>query len=121
MSAILLLALCLGIGLAMARHERLPAGAPQALNFWIVNVALPALILVEIPKLHFSRELLFPALAPWLVFLGAVAIFGVIGPRRGWSRGTTGAMILNTLVDELHRRQRRTPRPAAGAVHLGRL
>lgn len=94
MSAILLLALCLGIGLAMARHERLPAGAPQALNFWIVNVALPALILVEIPKLHFSRELLFPALAPWLVFLGAVAIFGFIGPRRGWSRGTTGAMIL---------------------------
>lgn len=94
MSAILLLALCLGIGLAMARHERLPPGAPQALNFWIVNIALPALILVEIPKLHFSGELLFPAIAPWLVFLGAVLIFPIVGRRRGWSRGTIGAMVL---------------------------
>ncbi|MBA4285023.1 MAG: transporter [Xanthomonadaceae bacterium] len=94
MSAILLLALCLGIGLAMARHERLPPGAPQALNFWIVNIALPALILVEIPKLHFSSELLFPAAAPWFVFLGAVAVFPAVGRRRGWSRGTIGAMIL---------------------------
>lgn len=94
MSAILLLALCLGIGLAMARDQRLPPGAPQALNFWIVNVALPALILVEIPKLHFSRELLFPAIAPWFVFFGAIAVFSVTGRRRNWSRGTTGAMIL---------------------------
>lgn len=94
MSAILLLALCLGIGLAMARDQRLPPGAPQALNFWIVNVALPALILVEIPKLHFSSELLFPAVAPWFVFLGAIVVFTITGRRRGWSRGTTGAMIL---------------------------
>ncbi|WP_273453509.1 AEC family transporter [Nevskia ramosa] len=94
MSAILLLALCLGIGLAMARDQRLPPGAPQALNFWIVNVALPALILVEIPKLHFSRELLFPAIAPWFVFFGAIAVFSYTGRRRNWSRGTTGAMIL---------------------------
>ncbi len=94
MSAILLLALCLGIGLAMARHERLPPGAPQALNFWIVNIALPALILVEIPKLHFARELLFAAIAPWLVFLGAATVFPIVGRRRGWSRGTIGAMVL---------------------------
>lgn len=94
MSAILLLALCLGIGLAMARHERLPPGAPQALNFWIVNVALPALIVVEVPKLHFSRELLFPALAPWLVFLGAVLLFARIGRLRGWSRASIGAVTL---------------------------
>ena len=94
MSAILLLALCLGIGLAMARDQRLPPGAPQALNFWIVNVALPALIVVEIPKLHFSRELLFPAFAPWFVFFGAIVVFSLTGRRRGWSRGTTGAMIL---------------------------
>lgn len=94
MSAVLLLALCLGLGLAMARHERLPPGAPQTLNFWIVNVALPALILVEIPKLHVSRDLLFAAAGPWLVFLGAVAIFPIVGRRRGWSRGTVGAMVL---------------------------
>jgi predicted permease len=94
MTAILLLALCLGIGLAMARHERLPPSAPQALNFWIINVALPALILVEIPKLHFSRDLLFAAAGPWIVFLGSAALFPWLGRRAGWSRATIGALVL---------------------------
>lgn len=94
MSAILLLALCLGLGVMLAHHPKLPAGTPAALNFWVVVVALPALILVEIPRLHLASELLFPALAPWLVFGGAVLFFPWFGRRRGWSRGTIGAMVL---------------------------
>lgn len=94
MTAILLLALCLGIGLAMARHERLPPSAPQALNFWIVNVALPALILVEVPKLHVSGDLLFAAGGPWLVFLGSAALFPWLGRHCRWSRATVGALVL---------------------------
>lgn len=94
MSAILLLALCLGLGVALAHHPRLPPGTPAALNFWVVVVALPALILNQIPKLHFNAELLFPALAPWLVFGGAAVLFPWLGRRRGWSRGTVGALVL---------------------------
>jgi malate permease and related proteins len=94
MSAILLLALCLGLGVAMARNPRLPAGTPAALNFWVIEVALPALVLVEIPKLKFSSDLLYLGIAPWLVFLGAVPLFSVLGRAFGWSRGSIGALIL---------------------------
>jgi len=94
MSAILLLALCLGLGVMLAHHPRLPAGTPAALNFWVVVVALPALILSQIPKLHFNSDLLFPALAPWLAFGGAVLFMPWLGKRRGWSRGTIGALVL---------------------------
>jgi malate permease and related proteins len=94
MSAILLLALCLGLGVAMARNPRLPAGTPAALNFWVIEVALPALVLVEIPKLKFSSDLLYLGIAPWLVFLGAVPLFSLLGRAFGWSRGSIGALIL---------------------------
>lgn len=94
MSAILLLALCLGLGVAMARNPRLPAGTPAALNFWVIEVALPALVLVEIPKLKFSSDLIYLAVAPWLVFLGAVPLFSLLGRAFGWSRGSIGALIL---------------------------
>ncbi len=94
MSAILLLALCLGLGVMLAHHPRLPPGTPAGLNFWVVVVALPALILVEIPKLHFNRELLFPALAPWFLFAGAAVIFPWLGRRQGWTRATIGALVL---------------------------
>jgi len=94
MSAILLLALCLGLGVVMARNPRLPAGTPAALNFWVIEVALPALVLVEIPKLKFSGDLIFLAIAPWLIFLAAVLLFSWLGRWRGWSRGSVGALIL---------------------------
>ena len=94
MSAILLLALCLGLGVLLSHHPKLPAGTPAALNFWVVVVALPALILVEIPKLHLNQDLLFPALAPWFVFAGAAALFPWLGRHQGWSRGTVGALVL---------------------------
>lgn len=95
MSAILLLGACLILGVAMARNPRLPDGIlPTALNFWVLEVALPALVLEQIPKLHFSTDLLFPAFAPWLVFAGALVIFPVLGRALGWSRGSVGALIL---------------------------
>lgn len=94
MTAILLLALSLLAGVAMARNPRLPAGTPAAVNFWVLEVALPALVLEEIPKLTFSSDLLFPALAPWLVFVGALLIFPLLGRAFGWSRGSVGALIL---------------------------
>ncbi|HVT35085.1 MAG TPA: AEC family transporter [Nevskiaceae bacterium] len=92
MSAFLLIAASFALGLLLRRA--MPAGSSAALNAWIIDIALPALVLLKIPQLHFSPALVFPALAPWLVFAGAWLLLARMGALRNWPRGTIGALVL---------------------------
>lgn len=94
MSALLLLFACLVLGVLVARLAHPPAGMASGLNWWVINVALPALVLELIPRLSFDAQLWFPIAAMWLTFGGAWVLFAWLGPRLGWSRGRTGALIL---------------------------
>jgi predicted permease len=94
MSAMLLLFVCLILGVLVARLAKPPAGIVHGLNWWVINIALPALVLELIPRLKFDPQLWFPVAAMWLTFGGAWLLFGLLGPRLGWSRQRTGALIL---------------------------
>jgi len=94
MSALLLLFVCLALGAVVARYARPPAGLAQNLNWWVLNIALPALVLDMLPRIRFDPHLWFLVAAMWLVFLGAWLLFALLGPRLGWSRGRIGALIL---------------------------
>ncbi|KZC18272.1 transporter [Rhodanobacter sp. FW510-R12] len=90
----LLLFVCLILGTLVARFAKPPAGIVPGINWWVLNVALPALVLELIPKVKFDPQLWFPVAAMWLTFGGAWLLFGLLGPRLGWSRQRTGALIL---------------------------
>ncbi|WP_072762001.1 AEC family transporter [Rhodanobacter sp. OK091] len=90
----LLLFVCLILGLVVARLAKPPAGIVQGINWWVLNVALPALVLELIPKVKFDPQLWFPVAAMWLTFGGAWLLFGLLGPRLRWSRQRIGALIL---------------------------
>ena len=94
MSALLLLFVCLVLGGCVVRFAKPPPGIVPGINWWVINVALPALVLELIPKLTFDAQLWFPVAAMWLTFFGAWLLFGLLGPRLGWSRQRTGALIL---------------------------
>jgi predicted permease len=94
MSALLLLFVCLALGAVVARYARPTAGLAQNLNWWVLNIALPALVLDLLPRIRFDPHLWFLVAAMWLVFLGAWLLFALLGPRLGWSRGRIGALIL---------------------------
>jgi predicted permease len=94
MSALLLLFVCLLLGVVVARFGRPPAGIVQGINWWVLNVALAALVLELIPKLKFDADLWFLVAAMWITFGGAWLLFGLLGPRLGWSRQRTGSLIL---------------------------
>lgn len=94
MSALLLLFVCLILGVLVARFARPPAGIVHGINFWVLNIALSALVLELIPRLKFDPQLWFLIVAMWLTFAGAWLLFGLLGPRLGWSRQRTGALIL---------------------------
>lgn len=94
MSALLLLAVCLALGVLAARVARPPAGLAQGLNWWVIQIALPALVLELIPRLHVNTDLWYLVLSQWMVFGGSLLVFHVIGTRLGWSRGRIGALVL---------------------------
>ncbi|WP_199535872.1 AEC family transporter [Dyella psychrodurans] len=94
MSALLLLFACLVLGMVVARWAKPPAGAVPGINWWVINVALPALVLDLIPRVKFDAQLWLPVAAMFIVFGGAWLLFGLLGPRLGWSRGRIGALTL---------------------------
>lgn len=94
MSALLLLVACLALGALVARIAHPPATLAQGLNWWVINVALSALVLHLIPTLRFDGEFWFLAASMWLVFLGAWALFATLGRVLHWSRARIGALTL---------------------------
>jgi predicted permease len=94
MSALLLLFACLVLGMLVARWGHAPAGTVPGINWWVINVALPALVLDLIPRVKFDAQLWLPVVSMFIVFGGAWLLFGLLGPRLGWSRGRIGALIL---------------------------
>jgi predicted permease len=94
MTALVLLFTCLALGVLVARWARPPAGLAQALNWWVIHIALPALVLNVIPRVHFEAQLWFLTAANWLVFVGSWLLFATLGKALGWSRARIGALTL---------------------------
>ena len=80
---------------ALARASgRAPEGLGSSLNWWILNLALPALLLELIPGLGFDVQYWFLVVAMWLVFAGAWAGAVLLGRLLHWSRERVGAVTL---------------------------
>lgn len=93
MGALLIVVFCLGAGLVTARLPH-PKGLVQSFNWWVIYIALPALVLGQVMQLDSSARLLLPAASMWLVFLGSWLLMALAGRLLGWSRGKTGALVL---------------------------
>ena len=89
-----LLGACLVMGALARRSGRFPEAAPVALNAFVLNVALPALVLRAVHGLTFAPGLLLAAATPWLVFAGSFALFQGLGGKLGLSRGTAACLVL---------------------------
>ena len=94
MSNIVLLCVCLGLGMLLRASGKLPDNAPATINGFIINVALPALVLEYIHSTRPVLELLGAALMPWLLFIIGAAVFWLLARALRLSRGTTGALMM---------------------------
>lgn len=94
MAALLMLLVCIVLGALVARFARPPQGLATGINWWVLNVALPALVLALIPGLHLDAQLWFLVVAMWVVFIGAWPLFALIGRWRGWSSARVGTLTL---------------------------
>lgn len=85
---------CLLIGMAVKRMPTFPAETGKVLNLFVIYISLPALVLLKIPDLTFSRDLLVPALMPWGMLLFSAALVLVLSRLLRWERATTGCLLL---------------------------
>src|SRR5690606_35187022 len=81
-------------GVLLRRSPRAPKDAHRALNAFVLDVALPAVVLRAVPRLAFDLSVVGAALMPWIVFALAGALLWPLGRALGWSTRTRGALIL---------------------------
>lgn len=82
------------IGYLINKMAIFPKDTPIILNMFILYISLPAMALLQIPKLSFSYEVLIPVLIAWVVMsLSALFIF-YISKFLSFSREITGALML---------------------------
>jgi len=87
---------CFAAGVALRRLVPRSAGLIGPLDLAVIGVTLPALVLAKLPELELGADLVVPVAAAWGA--GAVAVAAVLlaSRRFGWSRTTTGTLLLVT-------------------------
>lgn len=93
-----LIFLCLLVGVVLRKLNRFQPSAPHALNTFIINISLPAVVLTQLPPLlatqRLSMTMLIPVSMPWILFALSFVFFRWVGERRQWSQGLVGALTL---------------------------
>lgn len=90
----LLILAYLAIGYALKKHRHCPRETPQVLNFIVLYVALPAVVLQKIPQLELSSRLLIPALIPWALLLVTVVLVLCLARYLRWGMELTAALLI---------------------------
>lgn len=94
MESLLLLLVCALLGILTARVVHGSSAFVHPLNWWVLNIALPALVLELIPKLEFGWYLWFLPVSQWLVLLGSWIFCVLMGRALQWSRRRIGGLTL---------------------------
>lgn len=82
------------IGYVFNKSKLFPKQTADVLNLLVIYVALPAVVLLEVPKITFSSDVIFPILIPWVVSaLGAMTIL-LFSKIFNWDKNTTAALLL---------------------------
>jgi predicted permease len=82
------------IGIALRRVPLFPDQTGNALNLVVIHVSLPALILLNVPRLDISSELLVPAIMPWAILVLSAGFVLFVSRLLAWTRETTGCLLL---------------------------
>lgn len=98
MENFILIFLAMTIGYGLNRLNIFSKEAPAILNLFVIYISLPAMILLQIPKLTFSMESLIPIVVSWVVM--TISVFIVLGACRffNFSKEVTGSLLLVAIL-----------------------
>lgn len=78
MTQLFFIPLFIVLGLALRYVKVLPKNLPQLINWWIINIALPAVSIKHLLPMRLSYNLLVPALGPLLAVISAFVCIAVL-------------------------------------------
>ena len=82
------------LGMLFQRLKAFPKDTAQVLNMFAIYVSMPALVLLKVPQITFSRAALIPLLVPWGMLLFSTSMI-LIGARIwSWPRSIVGVLLL---------------------------
>ncbi|UPT76969.1 AEC family transporter [Sulfurovum sp. XGS-02] len=94
MENFILIILAISIGYLFRRVRILPEESAAILNKFVIFISLPAMILLQIPKLTLSMEILIPVIIAWVVMTVTALLTLFISKRLQFSKEVTGALML---------------------------
>ncbi len=83
-------------GMLFRFSKALPADAHKGINAWIIYLALPAVSFKYLPHIHWSSQLLLPAMAPVIVWAGAWGFTYLYSRKNKLPKSTDGVLKLSS-------------------------
>lgn len=96
MANFILIGLCILAGILFRKSKSLPKDAHKGINAWIIYIALPAVSFKYLPHITWSKDLLFPALAPIGVWLLGWLFIALYSRTQHISKATAGGLKLTS-------------------------
>ncbi|WP_145857955.1 AEC family transporter [Pedobacter suwonensis] len=96
MANFILIGLCILAGILFRKGKSLPKDAHKGINAWIIYVALPAVSFKYLPHIAWTKDLLFPALAPVCIWLFGWLFITVYSHIRNISKASSGGLKLTS-------------------------
>lgn len=82
------------MGMGLRRLPKFPRETSQALNLFAIYLSLPALVLLKVPQLHFSPDILVPVVMAWGMLAVSALMVLILSKILGWEKETTGVLLL---------------------------
>ncbi|RBQ02648.1 AEC family transporter [Pedobacter miscanthi] len=96
MANFILIGLCILAGILFRKSKSLPKDAHKGINAWIIYIALPAVSFKYLPHITWTKDLLFPALAPVCIWLVGWLFITIYSRLRNLSKATSGGLKLTS-------------------------
>jgi predicted permease len=81
-------------GWIVRRRVRIPPSVVPLIDRWVLNVALPAVIVSRMSRAELGADLLVPAVSAWAVMAVCVSCVAVAARRLEWDEQTRAALLL---------------------------
>lgn len=82
------------LGVVLQRVKRLPVSTALRLIQYVLYIAMPALVLLHLPRLHIDAQIWVPIITPWVMLIISMLCVVVLCRKYNWSRPVMGALLI---------------------------